>query len=221
MDNVKYLDTHTLNFSDSQTQSFCEDGSMQVSIMTILETLREYEVGIPRDYYDRDGAYWGIVNFLKDEEQKDHVVEVMENNTSDLAGNVSVDFGFAQYDSLVSEDTLVLMHIHNGEPFLRESLSHNRYPAMLFRFPKGTSFYDVLNDITFENPSVPWMMIEAHDNHYLVLPRVVSESYFVRCLETDETLEPTDEVCFSGNEEDVRKQIEAVLQARAALGPNK
>jgi len=214
MTNVKYLNNHLIIFSENDIKSICEDGSMLVSILTILDALKEYEVGIPKDYYERDVVYWSIANWLYDEENKGNIVKVCENNTYDLAGSVSVDFGFTQYDSLVSEDTFVLMHIHNCEPFLRESLNHNKYPAMFFKFKKGTSFYNVLDDITFENPNIPYMLIQVNDKHYLVLPRVISESYFVKCLETGEELVPTDEVWFNGNEEEVREQLKSYIRCR-------
>ncbi len=214
MTNVKYLDTHLITFSENKTRNICKNGSMVVSITTILNALREYEVGIPKDYYERDGVYWGIANWLSDEEKKGNIVEVYKDNTYDLSGSVSIDFGFAQYDSLVSEDSFVMMHIHNGAPFLRESSLHNRYPAMLFKFKKGTSFYNVLDDITFESPDVSSMLIQINGNKYLVLPRVVSESYYVKCLETGEELEPTDEICFNGNEGEVREQIKSYIKCK-------
>jgi len=219
MVNFKYLDTHLTTLIEKETIRASEDRSMSISVITILNALKKYEIGIPHEYFERDGIYFGIASWLQDEEKKGNIVKVCENNTYDLAGYVSVHFGFAQYDSLISEDTFVLMHIHDGEPFLRESLWHNRYPAILFKFEKGTSFYNVLDDIIFENPDVPSMLIPINDKHYLVLPRVISESYFVKCLETGEELEPTNEIWFYGNEEDVKEQIENYIKMQKTLVP--
>ena len=219
MANVKYLNTALTSFGEKETRSICNDGSIRVSIITILNSLKEYEVGIPEEYFELGGVYFGIKNWLLDEEKKGNIVNVGSNNTCDMAGEVSVDFGFAQFDSLVSEDTFVLMHIHDGASFLRETMWHNRYPAMLFKFEKGTSFYDVLDDITFENPDIPSMTIQVKDKHYLVLPRAISESYFVKCLETGEELEPTNEIFFYGNEDDVKEQIKSYIGIQKTLFP--
>lgn len=217
MENIKYLDTSLTTFNENQTRSKCEDGSILISITTILNALKKYEVGIPKEYFERDGVYFGIESWLRDEEEKGNIVSIEENNTYDMTGNVSVDFGFAQFDSLVSEDTFVLMHIHDGEPFLRESHWHNRYPAMLFKFEKGTSFYSILDDIAFENPDVPSMTVQVNDKHYLVLPRVISESYYIKCIETEEELEPTEEIYFYGNEANVRELIKSYLESQKKL----
>lgn len=219
MENIKYLDTALTTFSEHDKECINEDGSIQIPITLILDALKKYEIGIPEDYFKRDGVYFGIRNWLVNEEQKGNIAIVCENNTCNLAGNVSVDFGFAQYDSLTNNDTFVLMHIHNGEAFLRETMWHNRFPAILFKFEKGTSFYDVLDDITFENPNIPSMTIEINNQHYLVLPRITNESYFVKCVETGEELESTDKIYFSGNEENVREQIKSYLKMRKTLIP--
>lgn len=214
MSNVKYLNFYLATLSENEARSILEDKSMVVSIITILDVLKKYEIGIPKDYYERDGVYWGIINWLKDEEKNGNIVEVYKNNTYDLSGNVSIDFGFAQYDSLVSEDTFVVMHIHNGAPFLRENNFHNRYPTMLFKFKKGTSFYQVLDGIVFENPNIPGMLIQVNENKYLILPRVISESYFVKCLETGQELEPTNDLWFHGNAQEVKEQIQSYVRCK-------
>lgn len=213
MTNVKYLETALTFFKEHEVSTRGDDGSMLISIITILNVLKEYEVGIPSEYFERKGVCVGIESWLRDEVSKGNIVSVSSDNTYDMVGDVSVDFGFAQFDSLVSEDTFVFMHIHEGCPFYGDSIQHNNYPAMLFKFRKGLSFYDVLDDITFENPEVPSMTIQIHDKHYLVLPRIISESYYVKCLETGEELEGF----FGGNEEDVKEQIKSYLGMRKML----
>lgn len=217
MSNIKYLDTALTAFNDFEKRSINDDGSIMISITTILNALKKFEVGIPEDYFQREGVYYGIESWLCDEQKKGNIAWVASDNTCDMVGNVSVDFGFTQFDSLVSEDSFVLMHIHHGQPFLRESSWHNRYPAMLFKFEKGTSFYTVLDDIAFENDEVASMNVEVDNQHYLVLPRAINESYYVKCIETNEELEPAEDIWFSGSEEDVKNQIKKYRKAQKML----
>lgn len=214
MANVKYLENALAFFKEHEIRSSSTGGAMVVSIITILKALKEYEVGIPQEYFEFGGCCMGIERWLCDEVKKRKLILVSSDNTYDMVGDVSIDFGFAQFDSLVSEDTFVFMHVHDGCPFYGSAVGHNNYPAMLFRFKKGVSFYDVLDDITFENPEVPSMMVQVYDKHYLVLPRIISESYYVKCLETEEELGG---FFFVGSEEDVKSQIKSCLGMRKAL----
>ena len=86
MENIKYLDTSLTTFNENQTRSKCEDGSILISITTILNALKKYEVGIPKEYFERDGVYFGIESWLRDEEEKGNIVSIEENNTYDMAG---------------------------------------------------------------------------------------------------------------------------------------
>lgn len=219
MANIKYLETALTTFNKNKLKGLTEDGSIVIGIETILNTLKDYEIGIPSEYFEKDGVYFGIEHWLKDQMKSGKIIWVCSDNTYDMVGDVSVDFGFAQFDSLVSDETFVLMHIHDGEPLLYASCTHNRYPAILFKFEKGKSFYDILDEITFENPNIPSMTIEINNKHYLVLPRIINESYYVKCIETEEELEPSDKLCFCGNEEDVKTQIETYLRMKKTLTP--
>lgn len=216
MPNIKYIDTALKSFTQSQTRNLSYDGSLQISIITILDDLKKYEIGIPKNYYEKYGNYYGTINWLNDQVKQGNIIFVSSNNTYDINGNVSTDFGFTQFDSLVSDESFVFMHIDNGN---LESLWRKRFPAILLRFKKGTSFYDILDNITFENPNVPSFTIEINNKHYIVLPKITNGDYYVKCIETDEELEATDKIEFSGSEEIVKEQIETYLRMKRILLP--
>lgn len=205
MENVKIIDTLLMLYAKEDVS-----GGLSVPINVILNFLKEYEVGVPEDYFNKFGPYFGAYNFLVDKMQMGTASVLCQNNTYDMAGYVSVDFGFLQVDSLVSDESWVLIHIHNADPFLRESICHNKYPSVLIRLPKGISFYNVLDNIVFESSDVPSMNIELEGMHYLVLPLITSESYFVKCLETGEEIEPCDDV-ICGDEKNVKTQLSKLL----------
>ena len=211
--NIQILHLKKLSKEDKNRSA---NGSLLVPITVILEALRKYEIGIPENYFKKYGVYFGIESWLKDEYYKENITSVCEDNTCNLNGSVSIHFGFAQFDSLINDDTYVLMHINEGHPFLKETLWHNKYPAMLFKFQKGDLFYNIIDNISFENPNVPSMYLEVDNLHYLVLPRVFNKSYYVKCIETEEELEPN-EISFSGNEEDVKKQIAKYNETKKVL----
>lgn len=197
--------------------TFNEHSSIVVSITTILNALKKYEVRIPREYFKEGKIHSSIESWLFNEIRNGNLTYIASDNTCNMAGKVSAHFGFTQYDSLVSEDNFILLHVHNGEPFLDVTGFHDKYVAVLLKLKKGNSFYDLLDNITFEDTNVPSMNIQVNGKHYLVLPRVVSESYYVKCIETGEELEATNEIWFYGNESDVKNQIESYIKMQRKL----
>ena len=59
--------------------------------------------------------------------------------------------------------------------------------------------------------------IEVNDKHYIVLPKIIRESYFVKCIKTKEKLELTNEIWFYGNEENIKEQITKYIELKKVL----
>lgn len=161
------------------------DGSLIVPICAILDTLKEYEIGTPDIFYD--ATYYGAEQWFKTEIEKGNIKFSFSNNTYDCNGQVLCDFGFSQYDSLVDDSVFVMIVFHFGNPYFRD-MSDKKFEPIVFKFESGTSFYDILDQISLESSLVPSMDVKIGDLNCIVIPRIAYDSYFVFCQETGEEL---------------------------------
>lgn len=161
------------------------DGGLTVPIDAILDFLKEYELGTPEEFYD--ATYYGVQNWFKTEIENGNMAFSYSNNTYDCNGQVLYDFGFVQYDSLVDESVFVMIVFHFGNPAFKDMMD-KRFEPIVFKFEEGTSFYDVLDQISLESSLIPCMNVKIDNLNCKLIPRITHDSYFVFCQETGEEL---------------------------------
>ncbi len=163
--------------------------SLSISSFAILEYLKEYEVGIPLQFYDKNNNDC-VLNWLLDEEKKGHVAYAFSDNTYKYNGQVLTDFAFMQFDSLVEDAIFVMITFNNGMPnYLKNDiLTQEMAEPILLKINEEDSFYDILDQISLESTNIPSKTIKVNNLHYLIIPRIACEDCFVFCKEDDEEL---------------------------------
>lgn len=163
--------------------------SLSISSFAILEYLKEYEVGIPQQFYDKNNNDC-VLNWLLNEEKNGHIAYAFSDNTYKYNGQVLTDFGFIQFDSLVEDAIYVMLTFNNGMPnYLKnDMLNQEMAEPILLKIYKETSFYEILDQISLESANIPSKTIIINNLHYLIIPRIVSEDCFVFCIENNEEI---------------------------------
>ncbi len=163
-----------------EENQFVTENALVISSLAILDFLKDYEIGIPENY--------GVQKWLLEETSKGNIVFDYADNTANYGGNVLTDFGFCQFTSLSENAIYVMITFNNGVPnYLRYDVYKNDIEKpILLKIPNEDSFYEVLDQISLESLLIPSKIIEIDGLHYLIIPRIINESCFVFCEETEE-----------------------------------
>ena len=157
------------------------DKNLVVPTKIILDYLELYELGIPEKYY-YDGIY-GIRDWLK----TSNFLFDFKGNTYEENGQVEHDFSFQEWESLEENCVYVIVYFHLGNPFSKDYARNENLPIVL-KFEAGTSFFQVLDNISLENNNIPYLELNINNNSYIILPRIMHSSYFVFNTTTGEEL---------------------------------
>ncbi len=183
MANIKTLDKV---YQALKKENIANSNKLVVSPYIILNYLRQYEYGFP------DGIcpdhIQNVETWLNNEIKKGHLAFSYANNTYNLNSHVTYDFGFAVFESLVDDATYVMLIFHGGNCFFREVENEKYYPILL-KFDAETTFYDILDNIILESDNIPYEEIAVNGQHYLILPKITSDNYFVFDKDSQEMLE--------------------------------
>ncbi len=172
-----------------------------VSFKAILDYLKEYEVGIPQNYYNHN------ISGVKDWFLKEHFNHVLGGNTQEFRGMVLSDFLFAQFNHPKEDYTYVVMVYYLGNPFYKDYLNKDVYEPIVFKFPIDTSFYEVLDEISLESSLINTQEIEINKQKYILIPRILSDKPFVFDIEQQELLDTLDLNILDKNNQNIKKLV--------------
>lgn len=149
-----------------------------VDSRVLLDNLRDYEVDIPKDFYEEYQNKFGngVLQYM--EELTGVSKKYFEgHNTYNVSGNIMHDFEYRTYE-MKDHTYYVAIQVHRGG-----DIRGNYTDFVLFKFDYVEQWFEVIEDISREKCSG---VREVDNKHYYYDISIFSEYLEVYCEETQE-----------------------------------
>ena len=160
-----------------------------VNTRELLKELKEFEIEIPNEFYDKYKNEWGngVLEYMQ------QVLGANEDNskgenTYNYGGRVSHDIHYITYFDKYNNEFYIALNIHRSG-----DVRTNYTEFCLLKFDGEYAFYELVDEICF---NLTYFYISVDGKEYRVSTNMFTEYMFVDNYDTDETYE----ICCYDNE---------------------